>query len=390
MIKKMKYLMVLLAALALMACGSQETGSGTRYFNKSLNDSDTEVSQEEQERESYLVVGIDSAQETMQVYRYANGLEYQYHYGMNTRFLNKYGDTVSEANFKLGDVIYLNGTDSQGRVSEVQKSDEVWVYDDVTRFSVDTARGVMQIGDDSYKIDAQTYVFNGDRSGNFDEISAEDQLCIVGRDKTILSVSVTTGHGNLKLTNTDLFEGSFLQLDTKIFVEISPDMEMEVPEGNYVLAVANNGWGGSKEITIQRGQTTEVNLDEIKGEGPKIARILFKTDVEGAQIYLDGQEIDYSDVLEVTYGAHKLKVKADGYDTWSRTLYVNSEEATIEISLSDEEESSESTDTEAKAQEPTSSSQSQTTTSESSKSDEISTKELIDYMSTISNLLGSM
>lgn len=382
--------MVLFAALALMACGSQETSSGTRYFNKSLNDSDTEVSQEEQERESYLVVGIDSAQETMQVYRYENGLEYQYHYGMNTRFLNKYGDTVSEANFKLGDVIYLNGTDSQGRVSEVQKSDEVWVYDDVTRFSVDTARGVMQIGDDSYKIDAQTYVFNGDRSGNFDEISAEDQLCIVGRDKTILSVSVTTGHGNLKLTNTDLFEGSFLQLDTKIFVEITPDMEMEVPEGNYVLAVANNGWGGSKEITIQRGQTTEVNLDEIKGEGPKIARILFKTDVEGAQIYLDGQEIDYSDVLEVTYGAHKLKVKADGYDTWSRTLYVNSEEATVEISLSDGEESSESTDTEAKAQESTSSSQSQTTTSESSKSDEISTKELIDYMSTISNLLGSM
>ena len=248
----------------------------------------------------------------------------------------------------------------------------------------------MQIGDDSYKIDAQTYVFNGDRSGNFDEISVEDQLCIVGRDKTILSVSVTTGHGNLKLTNTNLFEGSFLQLGTRIFVEITPDMEMEVPEGNYVLAVANNGWGGSKEITIQRGQTTEVNLDEIKGEGPKIARILFKTDVEGAQIYLDGQEIDYSDVLEVTYGAHKLKVKADGYDTWFRTLYVNSEEATIEISLSDEEESSESTDTEAKAQESTSSSQSQTTTTESSKSDEISTKELIDYMSTISNLLGSM
>ena len=49
--------------------------------------------------------------------------------------------------------------------------------------------------------------------------------------------------------------------------------------------------------------------------GLKKSSILFEVDVQGAKIYVDGSEIDYTSPVEITYGKHTLKVTADGYDT---------------------------------------------------------------------------
>ena len=42
-----------------------------------------------------------------------------------------------------------------------------------------------------------------------------------------------------------------------------------MPEGVYTVAVANKGYGGSTEVEIRRGQTTVLDLEKLKGEGPK-------------------------------------------------------------------------------------------------------------------------
>ena len=110
-------------------------------------------------------------------------------------------------------------------------------------------------------------------------------------------------------------------------------MSMDVPEGTYTLSVANNGWGGSQEITITRGETTTVDLDALKGDGPKYGKILFTVNAENATVSVDGTQIDYTEPVDLQYGRHILVVKADGYEDWTRYLYVNSEEATILIDL---------------------------------------------------------
>lgn len=342
--KKVYMMIILIMLVMLCGCGAEEKESDVTYFHKSLNDvkneEDTQTEEElSQSEELYLIVSINSAEESMRVYRYANGLEYRYYYGLETKFLNKYGDYMSVANLEAGDVINILGANSQGKATTVQLADSVWTYDDITRFSVDEDAGIMKIADTKYSIAGDSFVFIGDEKAAFSDISPQDKLSVIGIDKKILSVCVTTGHGTLQLENTELFDGSYLQLGTKIFVEITSNMQMEVPEGDYTLAVANDGWGGSTQISIQRGETTTVNLDELKGEGPKYSSIQFVVDVEGAQIYLDNNLIDYSQVNQVRYGNHSLTVVADGYDTWSRTLCVNSAEATIVISLTDEADS---------------------------------------------------
>lgn len=436
--KKFKRLfcIVCMLVLSLAACGKQDTDDGVKKFYNSMNDTTEAVGESTQSglkaaaeengksvkksSDILIVSDINSANETIRVYNYSTGVQYQYYYGLTTGFFDKYGNHMSVSDIHQGDVVDISGADSDGKAKRIQKSDKVWTNDAVTNFSVDKDKSVLEIGNSSYRLGERTMIFSGSDVVDTDSLTAQDKLAVVGIDKDIVSISVTTGHGTLQLSNTSLFEGSFLQLGDRIFAEITKDMSLDVPEGSYTLAVANNGWGGSTDIEIKRGEITKVNLNDLKGEGPKKSSILFEVDVQGAKIYVDGSEIDYTSPVEITYGKHTLKVTADGYDTWTRTLYVNSKEATVQITINDNKDSlgSDSSGTgssQATAQTPSetaseranekdnqSTSQSTTGSSQSTNSSQrtdskssdssgnsLTNKDISDYLSTLTSLLSS-
>ena len=427
--------------MSLAACGKPDTDDGVKKFYNSMNDTTEAVGESTQSglgtaaeengksvkknSDILIVSDINSANETIRVYNYSTGVQYQYYYGLTTGFFDKYGNHMSVSDIHQGDVVDISGADSDGKAKRIQKSDKVWTNDTVTNFSVDKDKSMFKIGSSSYRLGERTMIFSGSDVIDTDSLTAQDKLSVVGIDKDIVSISVTTGHGTLQLSNTSLFEGSFLQLGDRIFTEITPDMSLDVPEGSYTLAVANNGWGDSTDIEIKRGETTKVNLNDLKGEGPKKSSILFEVDVQSAKIYVDGSEIDYTSPVEITYGKHTLKVTADGYDTWTRTLYVNSKEATIQITINDNTDStgSDSSGTgtgstgssQATAQTPSetaseraneknnqSTSQSTTGSSRSTNSSQgtdnkssdssgnsLTNKDISDYLSTLTSLLSS-
>ena len=427
--------------MSLAACGKPDTDDGVKKFYNSMNDTTEAVGESTQSgleaaaaengksvkknSDILIVSDINSANETIRVYNYSTGVQYQYYYGLTTGFFDKYGNHMSVSDIHQGDVVDISGADSDGKAKRIQKSDKVWTNDAVTNFSVDKDKSMLEIGSSSYRLGERTMIFSGSEVIDTDSITAQDKLSVVGIDKDIVSISVTTGHGTLQLSNTSLFEGSFLQLGDRIFAEITPDMSLDVPEGSYTLAVANNGWGDSTDIEIKRGEITKVNLNDLKGEGPKKSSILFEVDVQSAKIYVDGSEIDYTSPVEITYGKHTLKVTADGYDTWTRTLYVNSKEATIQITINDNTDStgSDSSGTgtgstgssQATAQTPsetaseradeknnqstsqgttgssqsTNSSQGTDSKSSDSSGNSLTNKDISDYLSTLTSLLSS-
>ena len=422
--------------LSLAACGKQDTDDGVKKFYNSMNDTTEAVGESTQSglraaaeengksvkksSDILIVSDINSANETIRVYNYSTGVQYQYYYGLTTGFFDKYGNHMSVSDIHQGDVVDISGADSDGKAKRIQKSDKVWTNDTVTNFSVDKDKSMFKIGGSSYRLGERTMIFSGSDVIDTDSLTAQDKLAVVGIDKNIVSISVTTGHGTLQLSNTSLFEGSFLQLGDRIFAEITKDMSLDVPEGSYTLAVANNGWGDSTDIEIKRGEITKVNLNDLKGEGPKKSSILFEVDVQSAKIYVDDSEIDYTSPVEITYGKHTLKVTADGYDTWTRTLYVNSKEATIQITINDNTDSSgtgtsSTGSSQATAHTPSetaaeradekvnqSTSQSSTGSSQSTNSSQqtdnkssdssgnsLTNKDISDYLSTLTSLLSS-
>ena len=298
----------------------------------------TEQTQEAQETVSgdlFLITRNDMQEECIILEQLASGKQYMYYYSVTTQFLDKYGNRAAVSEFTPGRVMTVGKKDIDGRLMQAQLSDAVWEYPDVTRYAIDEERRVFTIADTNYSYDDGLFIYSDGHTLRMSDLTRNDTLDVVGIGKKILSVSVATGHGELQLENTSLFDGSFIQVGNKIFSEITPEMKLEVPEGVYTVAVANKGYGGSTEVEIRRGQTTVLDLEQLKGDGPKKGNILFAVDVADASIYqIDGETVDYSKAVPVEYGVHTLTVTADAYEPYVKKLFVNSPEATIVIGLS--------------------------------------------------------
>lgn len=331
------YVIMLLALAGGCASGKTDIPKTSADTAAAAEEQSGQMSETQENSERYLITAINSSEETIQLYRYRNGKEYRFSYAVDTVFRDKYGKRSTMSQFYPGGVVTIGDADVHGKLSEIKMAADVWIYNDIVRFAVEEDKGIFRIADTNYRITEETRVFSDDSEVSFSAISTNDRLSVTGQDKTILSVCITTGHGSLKLTNTELFEGSFLQLNTNIFAEITPEMELELPEGEYLLTVANNGWGGSCEVEVTRGETVEVDLDTIKGEGPKFGNIQFVFDVEDAILEVDGEKTDYSEPMELQYGKHRIRALCNGYDEISKYLFVNSEEATIMIAFKQEE-----------------------------------------------------
>lgn len=334
--KKGKLLFLfLLLMLVLTACGKKKNEPFT-YRGPSEKKAETEVSEEQQPTE-YIIKEVNMADETITAIGEKGGM-IRCSYNLGTRFLDKYGDTCSSTNFTPGQVVRLGERNAKSVVSSVQLSDTVWNYEDVTNYSIDGDRGVFTIGDSNYRLTDKTVVFSGDEVSSMDDIGQDDTLQVVGRDKDVISVIVTTGHGYIQLVNTKLFRDSMVCIGNRIFAMITGDMKIEVPEGTYDLTVANNGYGGTQEVVVARNETVIVDLDQLKGSGPKMCKLTLESEIAGVAAYIDGKQITVGETLEVTYGTHRLSVIAEGYESWEKTLVVNSKSATIALDLSEETE----------------------------------------------------
>lgn len=408
--RKLRYMYysIILSMILLAGCGQQTRPVSTaQYYNPAKETAaDTEEAEDAVAKTSigtdlYLIIGNDMTNEQLNLKQLASGKQYLYVYSLSTDFLDKYGNSATTMDFEPGRVIHIGKKDGEGRLLQAQIADEVWEYSDITKYSVDTERGIFKIADSKYSYDADLFVESNGEKIRLSDLNEKDKIRVVGIGTKILSVSVTTGQGILELRNTSVFEGSFIQVGSKIFAQITHNMKLEIPEGTYTVTVANEGYGGSTEVEIARGEVCTLDLDELKGEGPKTGSITFYIDVEGATLSIDGDTVDYSAPVVLTYGVHELHAEADGYDDFDKKLFVNSAAANIDISLTGESTASDNDVTEGtESVEETETAETETTGSkdetkstekDTETSDKSTDKDVTsDYLSTLSDLITSL
>lgn len=330
--------------VALSGCGRKDDGPVSMKGYVSGVEAATEEVTQAEESSLYTVSGVDTTLSTMTFLNIDTGRYEQYSYTDGTIFKDRHGSLISAASMVPGKVVTLTLRDKDLILEKVEQSADAWEMDDIGKFSYNEEDKIFTIGDTKYSYDEELQVFSGDAAIELSAVTGQDTLRIQGIDRKVLSVSVTTGHGVIQLVNTQALEDGWLSLNHKNYYKITENMQLEVPEGTYELTVAGNGYGGSTEVAVTRNEQISVDVDSIKGEDPKYCTLTFAVDVAGALMYIDGSQVDYTQPLQLQYGIHSIQITADGYDTWSKRLYVNSPEAQIEIALSGDDTGSTETE----------------------------------------------
>ena len=157
----------------------------------------------------YVVDEVNMADETISLYSIGEGKQLRYSYNMTTQFKDKYGENCSCANFPSGSVVVIGDKlPSSGAISMVQMANSVWVYPDVSKYSVDVERGIFETGGSNYKLTEKTKVYSDSERISAADLGNNDTLTVTGTDKEIISIYITSGHGFIRLSNTKLFDGS--------------------------------------------------------------------------------------------------------------------------------------------------------------------------------------
>lgn len=357
----LRMMMIVVTTLLLSGCGAntRESISMEQYADIGMDDStqdeedetdDISVADDVSDAQLYVVIHLDKKNKLIGLGLPDSLRTVQYSYTKATQIMDEYGEFVSLNRLEPGSIVTVGELDNEAKLTSIRLASQAWYQDQITRFTVDESIGMLVIGETKYRFDQYLRVFSDDQEISVSQIGENDVIRVHGLDKQILSIQVIQGHGTIVLSNTELFEGGWISLGTKIYAKITPDMTMEVPEGRYELSVANDGYGDTKIVQVKRAEVTMVDLDEYQGEGPKICQVTFAVHVPDALLYIDGDEINYDKPVELRYGVYRLTVIADGFETWERQLVIHSEDAVIDIGepqLEGDDTDTEGTDTEA-------------------------------------------
>lgn len=334
------FLALLLMLLALSGClGSREELSGqeenTEEGNGAVEDGEAILDQE-----LYILLHCNPDTERLFFQNVDTGRQEEFTYGGGTYMYNRYGESTIASRIPMGTLVYLTYTEDNFLLS-LEETTDAFLFEDMTDYRLDMEKAMITVLGKNYFYEEDLKVFSRDNLIALNEVSSLDALTIRGKGNKVVSIVVSRGHGTVSLKNTALFEGGMVSIGNVEAQVIAPDMRLEVPEGTYMLSVANDGYGGSQEITVNRFEELEVDLEPLKGEGPKYCQLTISAEPENTVVTLDGVQLDYSQVQTLKYGVYALKAKAEGYESWSGKLVVSSEEASMSIrleSLSDSEE----------------------------------------------------
>lgn len=275
-----------------------------------------------------------------------------------------YGETIGIGSISVGmpaDVVYYADT---ARLVSISVSTNVETRKNVSKFAADKEQGKATYRGTSCSMSDFVKAFDGDTEIDISEINTEDEVTLYLYSGRLVSAVIELGHGYVRLNNQDTYVGGMVEIGYDVIVPVTSDMLLTVREGEYTLRINKDGYNGSKQVTVTRGQETTVNLQDIAIPTGSAA---FETEPADAEIYVEGSLLE-GNVYTALYGIYSLRVEADGYKTFRGSFRIDDTVSTFSISLTELEDASEETEDETTSSD-TSSSGSTTATEDSTTSE---------------------
>lgn len=284
----------------------------------------------------YILNGIDEVTQTISFLRLTNSLrEYVVTFDGTTLIYDRFGGAQTISELTKGDVYELDVDPYTQHLRKMNQSNQVWYYEDVTKYELNLEKDMITVGNTKYELQETVPVYDGEEGFTREQIGESDVLTLIGVNKKIVAVEITTAHGNIQFLHTEKFKNGYFVLGNVAAARIEEAHPMSVRAGTYLLQVAGNGQSGSKEITIESGKTTKVDLRQFESDKNKMCVLSFDMVQPDVTVTINGKVVDTTQVLKLKQGTYRIIAKADGYNNWSRLVMLSSDKVKLTINLED-------------------------------------------------------
>lgn len=259
----------------------------------------------------------------------------EYVYSGATEIFSKYDRDMSVDEIEIGEVFEVYTNDDDSRIQKMKQASDLVIVED-TVVSIDSAQKRLTVQDVTYAYSDNMVTYSDGQYIDPMEIASGDKVTFRGVKGQAYSLVVTRGHGYIKPVKYGDFVGGTLIVHGEAVLPVSRKMLLSVPEGMQKITMANDGMTGTADVQVKRGQVTTLDMSRFAVQAPDIAKVKFKIEPEGAELYVNGSLVDYSKAVKLRYGAHSIQVVLEGYQDYSGILTVKDPNPTIKINLPQE------------------------------------------------------
>lgn len=330
--KRRKWLFAALLVLAVLSCLSGCSRKKTAVSTEKPNASVTYTAGADF---TGVVKSVDTVNQSVTFYNTFSEEEATFLYSGATGITSKNGREMAMTEVLAGEVYDVCTGQDGSRLASMQESSDVIELEDVT-ISVNSNEKRLTVDGVNYAYSDQLVVLSDGSAIDPMEITSNDLVTFRGVKGQAYSVIVTCGHGYVRPTHYADFVGGTVTVEGEAILPVSEGMLLTVPEGTQKLSMINGDLTGTASVEVRRGEVTELNMSRFQTQVPNTARVTFKIEPEGAELYVNGGLVDYGKAVRLKYGKHSIKVVLEGYSEYSGIVDIQDPSPTVKINLAEE------------------------------------------------------
>lgn len=282
-----------------------------------------------------VVKAVDKEASRMTMYNTSFEGTQEYIYSGATEIFSKHDRDMAVDEIEVGDVFDVYTNDDGSRIQKMKQASDLIMAEDAV-VAIDSAQKRITVQDVTYAYSDNMVVYSNGQYIDPMEIAGGDKVTFRGVNGQAFSLVVTRGHGYIKPVKYSDFVGGTLIVHGEAVLPVSKNMLLSVPEGTQKITMASDGITGTADVEVKRGQVTTLDMSRFAVQSPDIAKVKFKIEPEGAELYINGSLVDYSKAIKLRYGTHSVQVVLEGYQDYSGILNVREANPTVKINLAQE------------------------------------------------------
>ncbi len=280
-----------------------------------------------------VVMHVDAQQGQIQLWNWTLGKSYTLGTEMASAYLDRFGEPVFLATIEPGMVVDVLFLKSHKRLHQLQISPQAWVWQSADRYELQKTAQRLELAGQEYKLGAKTRYFYGGAPLALGDLAQGDVLSVWGLGQEVYSVVVEEGKGFLRLSGTQDFVGGWLEIGDSHIYAIEQGMALTLPEGAYKVAIRKGSGGGLRDVVINRGEETLLDIGDMEVPKPELGTVIFHLEPAEGELYIDGEPAAAGEPLELEYGRHQVIAKAQGYASQTQYVHVGEPMAVLDIQL---------------------------------------------------------
>lgn len=337
--------------LILCGCSGNRRSAAENQNQNALQQQQTEEDLGYDTTFTGVVKECDTEKKTITLYDIKGQMEYVFDYTGGTDVKDNYDKIISMSQITIGEIVDVYYYEASQKLTALNISKDAWTYKGVGNLVADKTNKRMKISEHNYWYDDGLLLYSEGEPIQLIDLHERDVLTVKGVASQICSIVVTTGHGYIRLENYKDFIGGTIEVGYGIIVPIVDDMLIVAKEGEYKVLLENGELTAEENIKLKRDEEITLDLSGYKMPEGRIGYVRFDIEPYGADLTINGKQVDYSEPIKMNYGKHSIKVSMNGYDDFNGILTIGESTPTISIRLAEGTYEVEGDDTENSSEE---------------------------------------